>query len=212
MKPIYTTPKIVKFEDLNKAWYVYFRYDGKIFRYKYGINYIKDYSKRLVEAESISRLLLEKLKSGWNPNIPDIVNKQSELSFIDSLDFAIEKKKQNINPKTFSSYNGTVRFIQEATKKVGLQHLKIVDTKRVHIKLIIEKAKELKKWSNNAHNKHLNHLKAILSELIQWDVIPINPAYNIKNLTVCESEANIPESIEDVEKIKKELESKQPDF
>jgi hypothetical protein len=46
--------------------------------------------------------------------------------------------------------------------------------------LIIEKAKS-KNGTNKAHNKHLNHFKAVLSELIQWDIIEVNP-FNVKNL------------------------------
>lgn len=212
MKSIFSIPKVIKFDDLSKAWYVYFRYDGKIQRFKYGINYIKTYKERLKEAELIQKALHQKLKDGWNPLIPDIVSQNSKLSFIDSLDFAIEKKTPNLKSKTVSGYKGTVRFMQEAAKKVGLQHLQIVDTKRVHIKLIIEKAKEQRSWSNNAYNKHLNHLKAILSELIQWDIIEVNPAYKINNLSVADSDANQPAPIEDVEKIKAELLANHPDF
>jgi hypothetical protein len=55
-----------------------------------------------------------------------------------------------------------------------MQAFKITDVKRVHIKLIIEKAKS--KEVGAKHTKHLNHFKAVLSELIQWDIIEVNPA------------------------------------
>jgi hypothetical protein len=47
------------------------------------------------------------------------------------------------------------------------------------------------KWTNKSHNKHLNHLKA-LKELIQWEIIETNPAFNIKNLPVEETIAHTP--------------------
>ena len=50
MKSIYTIPKVVKYDDLSKPWFVYFRYNKVLFRYKYGINYINNYKKREVEA------------------------------------------------------------------------------------------------------------------------------------------------------------------
>ena len=68
----------------------------------------------------------------------------------------------------------------------------------------MEKAKEERNWANNAFNKHLNHLKAILSELIQWDIIESNPAHKINNLEVSESNANSPASVQEIEIIKTE--------
>jgi integrase len=208
MKANYSTPKITK----GKYWYVHFRYNGKQFRYKLGLNLIEDLKEKEKEFELLRESLLIKLKQGWNPQIPDVVSTQKIYSFSESLDFALDMKRPNIAPKTLSGYNGTLRFIKEAVKELGLESLKVSDTKRVHVKLIIEKAKEQRKWSNNAFNKHLNHLKAILSELIQWDIIDVNPAYKINNLHVAASEANIPASFEDVEKIKAELETNHYNF
>jgi len=212
MKSIYTTPKVVKYDDLSKSWFVYFRYDKKLFRYKFGINYIQNYKERLSEANALRDALLLKLKDGWNPNVPDLIQSTANYTFIEALDFAIEKKKLSIGKKTLSGYNGTIKFIKEAITSIHYDNLLISETKRAHIKLIMEKAKEQRKWTNNGYNKHLNHLKAILSELIQWDIIEVNPAHNIKNLSVAESEANTPASVEDIEKIKELLSSKYPDF
>lgn len=212
MKSIYSIPKVVKYDDLSKSWFVYFRYNKILFRYKYGINYITDLKKREKEANLLRDALHQKLKEGWDPTLPEVIQEQTNLSFAEALDFAMEKKKPNLGCKTISGYNGTVRFMKAAIEKLDFGNLPITDVKRIHIKLLVEKAKEQRKWSNNAYNKHLNHLKAILSELIQWDLIESNPAHNIKNLPVSESDANQPASVDDIEKIKKELESKHFDF
>jgi integrase len=212
MKSIYSIPKVVKYDDLSKPWFVYFRYNKVLFRYKYGINYITDLKKREKEANLLRDALHEKLKEGWNPTIPDVIQEQTDLTIGKALDFAMEKKSPNLGSKTISGYNGTIKFVKEAIKKLDFESLPITEVKRVHIKLIVEKAKKQRKWSNNAYNKHLNHLKAILSELIQWDIIETNPAHNIKNLPVSESDANQPASVDVVNKIKKELEAKYPDF
>jgi hypothetical protein len=71
------------------------------------------------------------------------------------------------------------------------------------------KNKEERNWTNNTFNKHLNHLKAILL-LIQWDIIESNPAHKINNLEV--SESNNPASIQEIEIIKTELETKHLEF
>lgn len=212
MKSIYTIPKVVKYDDLSKSWFVYFRYNKVLFRYKYGINYISNYKKRELEANLLRDALYQKLREGWNPQIPDPIQQQSNLTFILALDFALEKKTPNIGKKTLSGYKGTINFIKASTTLVGLNKLPIAETKRAHIKLIMEKAKEERNWTNNAYNKHLNHLKAILSELIQWDIIESNPAHKINNLEVSESNANTPASVQEIETIKKELETNHPEF
>lgn len=212
MKSIYSTPKVVKYDDLSKPWFVYFRYNKVLFRYKYGINYITDLKKREKEANLLRDALHQKLKEGWDPTLPEVIQEQTNLSFSEALDFAMEKKSPNLGSKTISGYNGTIRFMKTAIEKLDFVNLPITDVKRIHIKLLVEKAKEQRKWSNNAYNKHLNHLKAILSELIQWDIIETNPAHNIKNLPISESDANQPASVDDIEKIKTELESKHFDF
>lgn len=207
MKSIYSTPKVVKYDDLSKPWFVYFRYDKKLFRFKYGINYINNYKEREIEANALRDALLQKLKEGWNPLLPDLEINNPKLTFSESLDFSIEKKKPNIGPKTLSGYKGTINFIKKGIDALSLNNLLITETKRSHIKLIMECVSKERKWSNKAYNKHLNHLKAILNELVQWDIIDINPAHKINNLAVSESRSNIPATPEEHEIIKNHLKS-----
>jgi len=115
---------------------------AKLFRYKYGINYITNLKKKEAEANIICDALLQKLKEGWNPNVPDVVNNFSSLTFSEAIDFAIEKKKPNLEKKTLCGYKSTVKFIKEALKAINMTKLLVADTKRIHIKLIIEKTKE----------------------------------------------------------------------
>ncbi|MCC9066272.1 tyrosine-type recombinase/integrase [Flavobacterium piscisymbiosum] len=212
MKSIYTIPKLVKYDDVSKPWFVFFRYSGKLFRYKYGINYIANLKKREAEANIICDALLQKLKEGWNPNVPDVVNNFSSLTFSEALDFAIEKKTPNLGSKTLCGYKSTVKFIKEALKATNMTKLLVADTKRIHIKLIIEKTKEQRKWSNKSFNKNLGYLKAILSELMQWDIIENNPAHGIKSLKVGEITAFTPATDEEVKLIKEKILAEFPSF
>ncbi len=205
----YTTPKLSK---NKKAWYVHYRYEGKQFRESNGLNKIADLKIRESEYDNLCKIILAELKSGWNPNIPQGVQQHSEMFIIDALKFALDKKKANVAKKTYSAYDGTVNFIKTASDKLNLDRLKIVELKRVHVKLLIEKAKELNKWSNKAHNKHLNHFKAVLSELVEFDIIESNPAHNIKNLRVEESIAHAPATEDQMKAIKKELSANHPNF
>jgi len=212
MKSIYTIPKVVKYDDLSKPWFVFFRYNGKLFRFKYGINYITNIKKREAEANLIRDALHEKLKAGWNPSVPDVISSQSNLTLSEALDFSLKKKKETLADKTKIDYTCTVNFCKKAIKDLDFSHLPVVDTKRIHIKLILEKIKETRNWSNKSYNKNLGYLKAILSELMQWDIIENNPAHGIRSLKVGEINANTPATDEEVLKIKEKLTSEFPNF
>lgn len=212
IKSNFTKPKVVKYDDLNKSWFVYFRYNGKKIHFKKGINYIKNYNKRLSEANDLRDALYDKLKKGWNPLIPDEFDTSSEMNLIEALDFALEKKKDTLAPKTYLGYRGSIEFVKTAIVALNLSYIPVADTKRVHVKTILEKIKLQRKASNNSYNKYLDHFRAVLSELIQWDIIPINPANNIKNLPVAESRANIPATPQQHKIIKEHLQSLHSDF
>jgi len=209
MENSYTIPKLSK---SGVSWYVHFRFNGKQHRIKNEINRIKDLKQRELEFNYLAKLILNDLKEGWNPDTIDQINQQSQFTLIESLRFALDKKKSNISKKTYSGYNGSVNFLEIAINNIGLTHLKIIDCKRVHVKLITEKAKELNNWSNKAYNKHLNHFKAVLSELLQWDIIENSPAFKVDNLKVSAPDSNKPASKEDMAKIKKELEANHYNF
>lgn len=206
MRSIYTKPKVSKPADTTKPWFVWFRYDGKLQRYKLGINYIKNLKERDKEAKALCDALLERLKIGWNPLVPDVVSEFADMTLFASLDFALAKKKENLAAKTYSGYKGSVEFIKTAILALELQCLRIKDTKRVHIKTILEKIKQQREASNHAYNKYLDHFRAVLGELLQWDVIEFNPANNIRSLPVSESYANHPATQQQHQIIKRHLE------
>jgi len=207
-KPVYSKPKVCK---SKKGWYVHFRINGKQKRYKYGLNYIKNLTERSTEANNLATALYRKLKNGWNP-YTEVKATNNKMLFLEALDFALDKKKEHLAPKTYLGYKGTIRFISKATNDLTLDFLEIKETKRVHIRTIMEKVKKQRNWSNMAYNKNLNYLKAVLSELIQWDILETNPAHQIKNLKVQESRANVPPTLDEHQKIKHCLESNHPHF
>lgn len=205
----YTIPKLVK---AKKGWYLYYRYEGKQFRESFGLNKIPDLKLREKEYLIYSNQLLIDLKNGWNPNLPDNIQQQKDMYIIEALRFALEKKETVISKKTHSGYNGTINIVENAVNLLGIHYLKIAEAKRAHFKLIMEKCQSENKWTNKSYNKHLNHLKAVLSELIQWEYIENNPAFNIKNLPVEDTIANIPPTDDEMKTIKTELQKKHPEF
>lgn len=208
-KSIYSIPKLCK---AKQGWYIHFRYAGIQKRYKLKLNYIADLSEREREFNMLRRALHQKLKNGWNPLIPDVEKEFETLTFSEALDFALDKKKDIVNFKTLSGYRGSVKFYKEAVSQLDLEYLTIAETKRKHIRIIADKAKQIRQWSNKAYNKHLGHIKALLSELVQWDIIEVNPAHKIKSLPVSEGRANIPATPKQHKIIKDHLLQHHPNF
>jgi len=211
-KSIYTVPKVVKYDDLSKSWYVYFRYNGEKFTYKKGINYIKDYKTRLSEANALATALHDRLKRDWNPSIPELESFDPNMKIGEALEFAMTKKRETLAKRTASDYTSSLAFFLNATKKLHMEHLLINDVKRVHVRTIFDQIKKDKKWSNKSYNKNLGYIKAIFSELIQWDKIENNPAHKIKSLKVEKTEANIVATDEESKLIKEHLLTYFPQF
>lgn len=212
-KKIYSTPQLYKGDGVSKEWYIWFRYKGQLIKKRYDINRIKCLKEKLREAEELLADVKLALKQGWNPLVPTIKEAEAaNYTLYQALQFAIEKKLPQLDKKTISGYEGTARFIRSAISELGLGELGIQDTKRVHIKTILETVKKQRKWSNKAYNKHLGHLQALLSECVQWDVIEVNPAHQIKKLKVERTNANTPPTAEELKIIKEHLKEKHPDF
>lgn len=208
-KSIYTKPKICRSE---KGWYVWFRYNGYLKRYKLGINYIKNIQERDREANALVKALKRKLKKGWNPLVPELPELNTQMMLPAALDFCLQKKSETLSPKSYSGYKGTVKFLKSAIDSIGFNLLTMDEIRRAHIRKLMDVATKQRKWSNKARNKHLNHLKALLSELIHWDIIESNPAHKIKNLEIVETDANIPATMEQHIKIKEKLENEHFSF
>ncbi|RZJ33712.1 MAG: hypothetical protein EOO51_12535 [Flavobacterium sp.] len=207
MKSIFTIPKVVKYNDLKKSWFVYFRYDGKLFRYKYGINYIQDYNERLKEADALCAALHEKLREGWNPSkTADEIQKENEISkyatmtLKEALTLGMNAKV-DISEKTKLDYDCTVRFINTAIDKCGFGTLKASETKRIHIRLILDKAKSINAWSNHSYNKNLSYLSAIIGEVLEFEVMEYNPCAKIKKKSVEKSDKHRPPTPQEFAKI-----------
>lgn len=216
LKPIFTKTKIVKYDDLNKQWFVYFRYDKKQFRYKNGINYYKTYKERLQEAKALCCVLDEKLRAGWDPinnTLEEETPKQSEQkTMYDALLFALDKKQNNICKMTYNNYRCTVQFVLKKMKQLKLNQFLATDFKRVHFFNILTEIQKERNWEGKAFNKHLGYLKAVVSELIQWEIIETNPCFHIKLQKTTQNNANIPATESEMQSIKKHLELVFPNY
>jgi integrase len=208
----FTVPKINSNKDLTADWYVYFTFNKKLVKKRFGINYIKDYDERMLEAVAVQKILHQKLKEGWNPFFEDIYKYDSDLNVYDALEFALKCKTPNIADRTNKDYRISLNFFQAAAKKLTLDRMPVLELKRIHVKAIFDKIKIDRKWSNKSYNKNLGYIKAIFSELVTENIIENNPAHLIKTLKVANVEANVVATDDEVLKIKEKLLNDFPSF
>lgn len=209
MKSKYTIPKLNK---ASKYWYVHYRYEGEQFRETNGLNKIEDLKVREQEYNNLCKAILIDLENGFNPNIKEIVQ-YKEMYFVEAVKFALGKKESQVCPNSYSNYKGTVKFVESAAEKLNIDKVKITDVKRKHIKLLMDEAKIELKWTNKTFNRHLFHLKILLTVLVKWDIIEANPATTIDSLKVDKTSLlNAPASETEIETIKKTLIEKDFNF
>lgn len=205
----FTKPRLCKSKD--DIWYVHFSYLGKVKKYKKGINYIKNLKEKEIFGNEMARDLYNKLKEGWNPFVSEEVP-QDDIYFASALEFALNEKKERLAKKSFSTYKNSLVHIIKAIKSLGLQYVKIQDVKRYHIRAVLKKVRTTRSLSNHARNKYLSQLSAIMSELLDHDIIEYNPCHKIKPLPVGESNANETATDREHKIIKQELETNHPNF
>jgi integrase len=181
MKNSWTTPKIKIFPlESGKDWYVWFRFNGVVKFVKTGINKIPDYQERLESIQALAEVLAERLKKGWIPENARAIIPRDSITFIEALDFGLEKKQPSMKLSTYRAYSGTVSFFKKSAKKLKIDKLLISNCERYHIKLIMDDLSQQKGWTNKNYNKHLGYIQAIFTELVEWEHIKTNIVRDIR--------------------------------
>lgn len=219
-KKYFTAPQI---KCSGKVWYVWFRYLNdntdkmELVIKKGGANKASLLKKeRLLELEALRQTLVIKLENqGWNPlnnSYPAKPSKTSEQIFIDemqdmglnkALDFALSKC--DLAKKTKSGYRSTVGFFKLAAEQLDFDKTPVVQIRRQHFKLMLAQIKTDRKWSNNAYNKNLGYIGAVVDRLIEWEIIEDNPAHKIKLLRVAETQMYVPLTVAEKAVLSKQL-------
>lgn len=210
MRPVFTEPKVLR--NSKGAYYIYYRYNGKVYTFRRGLNYISDEKKRKKEFDSLCKRIRLHLESGAGPvmGMEEIYN--SNMTLAEAADFGLEKKKAHLAPRTYESYSTAIKYFKEASRKTRLDFYRVQDIKRVHIKNILEKAKEIRGWGAKSYNKNMGYIKSVFGELQEWDIIENSPVYKIKKLKEEETLANIPPTDKQAEEIKTKILTDFPPF
>jgi integrase len=196
MRSIFSEPAIYPLNpapsDMGKTWRVRFRYFhcGKWHQIsrKGILNSISSYSERKQEAGRIIHILKTRLASGWNPvtnTYPEKTSKEMELellkssTFWEALDFALQKKRKDLSPKSYQDYRSCIKFLKSAAE--DLQYTKqIKDFRRADFKIILEEVTDQRKLGPTGYNKYRTFLSSLVGELVEWDIMEVNPVRDIK--------------------------------
>lgn len=224
----WTEPKI---SASGKEWSVWFRfYDdvkGKwvLVRRKGGANSSKlSKRERLGQLNILRQAIAYRLeKLDWNPitntciseeelSIDQQISDLAKMSIAQAIDFAMEKKKAGWASKTIRCYESVTKYILEAAKELKLTDKLIVEFKKVHFKVILERTKKNRNFSPKGYNKYRRYLSGLINELVEWDIIENNPIANIKTMAVAKTFAHRPPTEEERAAIMQHLRINYPTF
>lgn len=194
-----TIPTVIEFAPCQyMVFFIVYSPEGKrAFRLKKDINSLpKDKRKR--EAEILCRMYKEALDLGWDPRKDKFPNfrllNQAEADpprrwkFYEVLNFALEQKRKALSKFSMYDYEGNKRFIEKAAQETGFYNTDADLIERKDIRLILNTAVEQNDWTNNARNKCLTILRALLTVGEKHDMIKFNPAKKIDDLPVLPTE------------------------
>lgn len=185
------TKPVVRLIDKQKfiyqVFFIVYDASGK----KHQKRYQKEFNQEKVKnrrssAEVFADTLWLGLHRGWNPlqtSYPFFEEEQSrdQHTLMTGMQYALSVKKKELSKYSYPDYSGAVRFLEKAAKECGMLDTLIKTIQRKDIRLLVATAKEQRGWSNKSRNKHLTKLKSLFSVLVDADILPYNPAHNIRD-------------------------------
>lgn len=200
----YTTPELCSYgNDLSKKWFVYFDFTDELSQktlrkqFRGHINKCKSVADRLKAGQVVKKYWEEQLKHGWSPFLNSGIHELGKMRLNESLDWALEKCE--VAGKTKSGYTLAVKYFKKAAIALHLDKSLIAGIKKQHVMLLLDQVKKTRTWSNHAYNKNTNYISGVFSRLVKYEIIEHNPAHNIPQLSVAET--NMYETITEAEKI-----------
>ncbi|MDR2205843.1 MAG: site-specific integrase [Flavobacteriaceae bacterium] len=175
-------------ENRNERWYVYV-YNTEtqkiVQKFYKGINVDLDLPNRRLRCEVLKESLEREIKNGWKPKEKKNALPQPEdlgFNIIQAFDFAIEIMKAKLAKKTIQDYASVYGFLKTEIIAMRWQYFDIKEFDSYHIKILLERAKKVNKWSNKRYNKASNVLRSIFTILRKEFIIKNSPAHGIDYL------------------------------
>ena len=210
---LYSTPIIVR--SVSNDWYVFFRYwNQETSKYqsikcKENLNRIKDLVEREAEFKALREARELWLKLGWNPLTDRKFEARKQVNaheFSHIKEWTVEKcllhavANKKMAPKSRYDYKKSAQYFIEASKPMYIHAMLMKDLEKRHIKAVFNNLLQEFNLSNKNYNKRLEHIKSLLTELVDWEVFQVNPAFGLKNLPEEDTQKFIP--LDNEERIK----------
>lgn len=193
--------------DITKQWYVYFtctdliRKETKQFRYKLGINRVKEIRKRKKVAKEAVEAIKDLLyNDGFNPFEKSVQGDKRIL--LDCLREMREIKKVSVRLRTRQSYKHAVDLLSRWMDKKNLSKMEVGDFEKKHAIEFADWLQKEKSYTGKTVNNTIGHLKSLFYMLVHREICKGNPFSAVKKLKEEEGK-NVAFTSDEVDKVLK---------
>ncbi len=185
----YTKPKVYHNDfDVNKTWFVAFRYTDlasgmtRQFQYRGDINKQKTKRDKIAEANALRDVLYQMLLDGFNP-FTGITRKQSNFSgtLIDTVDQLNEMRENTIKRESTRTYKDVAKVFNEWLKSQGISKITPTQFSNQLARKYLDYCLGLG-YNSSTHNKHLSMLITLFNLMLDREYVKLNPFKGIKPL------------------------------
>ena len=193
--------------DITKQWYVYFtctdliRKETKQFRYKLGINRVKDIRKRKKVAKEAVEAIKDLLyNDGFNPFEKSVQGDSRIL--LDCLREMLEIKNVSVRLRTRQSYKHAIDLLSRWMDKKNLSKMEVGDFEKKHAIEFADWLQKDKSYAGKTTNNTIGDLKSLFYMLVHREICKGNPFSAVKKLKEEEGK-NVAFTPDEVDKVLK---------
>ena len=193
--------------DITKQWYVYFtctdliRKETKQFRYKLGINRVKDVRKRKKVAKEAVEAIKDLLyNDGFNPFEKSVQGDKRIL--LDCLREMLEIKNVSVRLRTRQSYKHAIDLLSRWMDKKNLSKMEVGDFEKKHAIEFADWLQKDKSYAGKTTNNTIGDLKSLFYMLVHREICKGNPFSAVKKLKEEEGK-NVAFTPDEVDKVLK---------
>lgn len=195
-------------KSLDHEWFIFWNhYHPQLKRRKqvkkrFGINYYHTIEERLAYVNDIMPEVKAFLADGGNPWAKE---RKEKTTLYQALDMAFEfwKNKKPRRPQTIYDYNNAVSLFKEHGHEFSKWPIR--DVRRIQIRKVLDNIQKKRKFGNTRYNFIQGTIRTLFGDLIELDLIELNPLSEMMGKTKEAPKAHQPFTEEEKKKIVKHL-------
>lgn len=209
-------------DDITKRWYItFYPWDvqkKKLVRKRfYEVNQFTTSQQRHQYANRIIREINKLLEEGYHLDInkaATVEEPEEPISntLIEAVEYALDIKKASIRPSSYPSYKSTVKIFSSWAQENKIAALDIIYFDRLRAVYFDDYLFVQCAYNAKTVNGHIAYLKSLFQILVEREVIGKNPFRGIAKHKESSSRKNLAFSPQQIEKIKKIVETKDPEL